>query len=138
MECRVKDDIVEIAALAQRLWITGGKSDMTPPAGPVAFSTPPYPKVPLLLSSLAPFMTMPLFDKWFASKPKLNGCILRIVSSEIYTYAGKVDKALAGLLNDFFDEKRAYLKDWCELVISELPSLDGDHDVSLITAANAR
>ena len=46
MECRVKDDIVEIAALAQRLWITGGKSDMTPPAGPVAFSTPPYPKVP--------------------------------------------------------------------------------------------
>ena len=46
MECRVKDDIVEIAALAQRLWITGGKSDMTPPAGPVAFSTPPHPKVP--------------------------------------------------------------------------------------------
>ena len=83
-------------------------------------------------------LTMPLFDKWFASKPKLNGCILRIVSSEIYTYAGKVDKALAGLLNDFFDEKRAYLKDWCELVISELPSLDGDHDVSLITAANTR
>ena len=58
MECRVKDDIVEIAALAQRLWITGGKSDMTPPAGPVAFLTPPHPKVPLLLSSPAPFMTM--------------------------------------------------------------------------------
>ena len=42
----MKDDIVEIAALAQRLWITGGKSDMTHPAGPVAFSTPPHPKVP--------------------------------------------------------------------------------------------
>ena len=41
----MKDDIVEIAALAQRLWITGGKSDMTHPAGPVAFSTPPHPKV---------------------------------------------------------------------------------------------
>ena len=34
-------------------------------------------------------LTLPLFDKYFGSKPKLNGCILRIVSSEIYTYAGK-------------------------------------------------
>ena len=67
MECRVKDDIVEIAALAQRLWITGGKSDMTPPAGPVAFSTPPHPKVPPFALLSCPIhdhaeLLMPLLD----------------------------------------------------------------------------
>ena len=36
-------------------------------------------------------LTLPLFDKYFVSKPKLNGCILRIISSEIYTYAGDLN-----------------------------------------------
>ena len=63
----MKDDIVEIAALAQRLWITWGKSDMTHPAGPVAFSTPPHPKVPPFALLSCPIhnhaeLLMPLLD----------------------------------------------------------------------------
>ena len=51
-----------------------------------------------------------------------------------------MDKGLAGLLEDFFDEKKSYLKDWCELVITELPSMAAvqDHqsglDVSVMSA----
>ena len=50
---------------------------------------------------------------------------------------GKVDKSLAGLLEDFFDEKKPYLKDWCDLVVSDLPHLNAAAgDVSILTAAN--
>ena len=79
-------------------------------------------------------LTQPLFDKQFARKPKLNGCILRIISSEIYTYRGKVDKSLASLLENFFDENQTYLRDWCELVVNQLPS-SCSLDVSVLSTS---
>ena len=67
-------------------------------------------------------LTAPLFDKTshIVFKPRLNGCILRIIASEIYTYRGDIDKSLSAILEKFFDEKSDYLMDWCTLVINRL------------------
>ena len=80
-------------------------------------------------------LMQPLFDKYFVTKAKLNGCILRIVSSEIYIYGLKLDKNLSTLLEKFFDENHPFLKDWCDLVINELPSSTNamDLDVSVLS-----
>ena len=67
-------------------------------------------------------LTAPLFDNpaQIIIKPRLNGCILRIIASEIYTYRGDIDKPLASILEKFFDDKADFLKDWCTLVINRL------------------
>ena len=67
-------------------------------------------------------LTSPLFDKTsqVVFKPRLNGCILRIIASEIYTYRGDIDKPLKAILEKFFDEKKNYLDEWCTLVINRL------------------
>ena len=72
-------------------------------------------------------LTSPLFDKTslIVRKTRLNGCILRIIASEVYTYRGNIDQPLKDILEKFFDEKSDYLQDWCDLVINRLLE-DGD------------
>lgn len=57
-----------------------------------------------------PLLTGPLFDKKYgSSSSKVKGCILRILSSEVYTSQGKeVDKNLITILDKLFDEKANY------------------------------
>ena len=87
-------------------------------------------------------LTAPLFDNpsQIIIKPRLNGCILRIIASEIYTYRGDIDKPLANILEKLFDEKAEFLKDWCTLVINrlledeEIDNSKTDADVSTCTS----
>ena len=70
-------------------------------------------------------LTWSLFDKGGAmeSQPKLNANIFRILSSEIYTFGGKVDRNLIAILEKLCDEKSQHLSDWCSLVLGKVEEI---------------
>ena len=66
-------------------------------------------------------LTWPLFEKE-KRKQKLRtiSTIFRILSSEIYTFKGQVEKKLKALLEKFTNEKETFFSGWSEFVLEQV------------------
>ena len=63
-------------------------------------------------------ITWTLFHEDLKSNEKLSSQLLRIISSEIFTFAGKVDAKLHKILDSFCDPKQKYFENWVNHVLN--------------------
>ena len=75
-------------------------------------------------------LTLPLFGQRLSTK--INGFVLRILSTEIFAFKGSVDKDLIVILEKLFDEKSSIIQSWCDLMVTNSGS-SSVHDTSILS-----
>jgi hypothetical protein len=75
-------------------------------------------------------LTLPLFGQRLSTK--INGFVLRILSTEIFAFKGSVDKDLIVILEKLFDEKSSIIQSWCDLMVTNSGSSTA-HDTSILS-----
>ena len=86
-------------------------------------------------------VTWPLFQPEIKDSLHTSSQVFRIISSEIFTFSGKVDPELLAILEKFCDPKEACMENWATFILNSVESstttsMTTDQDVTVIDDGN--